>query len=108
LEDKRYEILSERSGDSHEKEDAWALLYDSRAGVWVIEHTWRYANPLNGEIASKGKRRHSIETFEATPTGKRLEGRLCAALRRASEDASDLECDKRSEHPLGPIQSPRR
>jgi hypothetical protein len=87
LEDKRYEIHRERTGAAHENEDVWTLVYDIRNGVWIVEHTWRYANPVSGQITSKGKGRQSIETFERTPEGKRLEGRLGAALRKASNDA---------------------
>jgi hypothetical protein len=87
LTDKRYEIHREQTGGSLENEDAWALVYDAKNGVWVVEHTWRYANAVTGEIKSKGKGRQSIETFEITPIGKRLEAKLSAALRKASDDA---------------------
>lgn len=85
--DKRYEIHREQTGGSLENEDVWTLVYDARLGVWVVEHTWRYANPITGEIKSRGKGRQSIETFEASPDGKRLEGKIGAALRKASNDA---------------------
>jgi hypothetical protein len=76
---KKYLIHREYTSET---EDMWELVFDTKTGVWSVEHYWAYQ-----ETRSRGSRRRTIADFEKTSAGKRLANQLNDAVKKASNDA---------------------